>query len=336
MERFIGIMIGILALALPSLALDIPEGAIVKTADNPDVYIIKHIGGKDYKRLILNPQVFRSYGHLRWENLITIDQASMDSFLTSELVRVDGTDAIYRLAPDGDSGSKLLVEDTNGLDLGSVYTINETDFQNYTELARLAGPYEVNRVIDGDTLVVDISGADRTVRLIGIDTPEISGPYTAAECYGGEATAAAQTKLAGKKIYLKTDSASGDQDKYGRLLRYVFLANGENFNQWMISEGNAREYTYNSISYEYQAAFRSAQSAAAALKKGLWSIEVCALGQPAAASGTYICSSNSYDCSSFNSQAEAQAAYMYCLQQTGTDVHRLDSDQDGIVCESLS
>jgi hypothetical protein len=50
---------------------------------------------------------------------------------------------------------------------------------------------------------------------------------------------------------------------------------------------------------------------------------------------TYICSSNTYNCIDFKTQAEAQAAYAYCLNQTGKDIHQLDSDDDGTVCESL-
>lgn len=324
-------------IALPVQALDIQEGAIVKTANNPDVYIVKYLNGKSYKRLVLNPQVFQSYGHLKWENLLTIDQTTMDSFLTSDLVRVDGQTQIYRLTPNGDSGSKILVGDTALLDGDSVYTINSIDFNNYIETttSNLAGPYEIYKVIDGDTLTITIDGTNQTVRLIGIDTPEIASSVTAAQCYGAQASQAAKTKLEGQKVYLESDPVSGNTDKYGRLLRYLHLADGTLFNKWMLEEGNAREYTYADQAYKYQTEFKSAQTAAEASKKGLWGIEVCALSEVTSTEGTYVCSSNTYNCSNFNTQAEAQAAYAYCLNQTGKDIHELDSDDDGTVCESL-
>ncbi len=113
-------------------AMQIPEGAVVKTADNPDVYIIKYKNGKQFKRLVLNPQVFKSYGHLKWENILIISQNEMDSFAVSDLIRVDGQTDIYQLIPNGDVGTKVLLTSTDGYDLDSAYTINDVDFNNYT------------------------------------------------------------------------------------------------------------------------------------------------------------------------------------------------------------
>ncbi|MCK5123132.1 MAG: DUF4352 domain-containing protein [Candidatus Pacebacteria bacterium] len=112
-------------------AIDIPNGATIKTANHPDVYIVKYINGKQFKRLVLNPQVFESYGHLRWEDILIISQSEMDSFATSDLVRVDGQTDIYQLVPNGDVGTKTLLESTVGYDLDSAYTINAVDFGNY-------------------------------------------------------------------------------------------------------------------------------------------------------------------------------------------------------------
>src|SRR5665647_250413 len=98
--------------ALPTLAPTILDGDIVKTADSFDVYIIKYNAGKHYKRLILNPSVFQSYGHLKWENLLIISRSKMDSYITSDLVRVDGTTDIYQLVPEGDNGGKYLLTST--------------------------------------------------------------------------------------------------------------------------------------------------------------------------------------------------------------------------------
>ena len=125
------LMVNFTSLATKTSAISIPEGAIIKTEHNPDVYIVKYKNGKQFKRLVLNPQVFESYGHLRWEDILTIDQKIMDSFTVSDLVRVDGQIDVYQLVPNGDVGTKVLLEVTISCDLGSVYTINEIDFKNY-------------------------------------------------------------------------------------------------------------------------------------------------------------------------------------------------------------
>lgn len=123
-------------------AMSIPEGAVIKTANNPDVYIVKYKNGKQYKRLVLNPKVFESYGHLKWEDILTVDQAMINLFVTSDLVRVDGQVDIYQLIPNGDIGSKHYLV-SNNFDLDSVYTINSVDFDNYTT-GEVKGVYKEN------------------------------------------------------------------------------------------------------------------------------------------------------------------------------------------------
>jgi hypothetical protein len=120
------------------------EGDIVKAPDNPDVYIIKYKEGKQYKRLILSPSVFNSYGHLKWENLKVISRAQLDMYVTSSLVRVAGDKNVYELFPEGDTGKRrtfatyvdgilrLAQNDGNGTyDADSVYEINGVDRDSY-------------------------------------------------------------------------------------------------------------------------------------------------------------------------------------------------------------
>lgn len=128
--------------------------------------------------------------------------------------------------------------------------------------------YSVTRVIDGDTIVAEIGGESETVRLIGIDAPETTG--TKPQCFGTEATDEAKAVLTGKKIRLEGDTQSGNRDQYDRLLRYVFLEDGTNFNKLMISEGFAREYTFKGLPYRYLSEFEQAQKDAKTAKRGLW------------------------------------------------------------------
>ncbi|MFA5391923.1 MAG: hypothetical protein WC331_10940, partial [Candidatus Omnitrophota bacterium] len=137
---------GIAALApMSAMAATIVEGDTIKTADNPDVYIAKYVGAKKFKRLILNPQVFNSYGHLSWSKIKTVTQAEMDVFTTSDLVRALGDSKVYKLIPNGDVGTKQWVNMTAeaftaaGYDWDSIYVINNTDRDNYTAGSDITG-----------------------------------------------------------------------------------------------------------------------------------------------------------------------------------------------------
>ena len=134
--------------------------------------------------------------------------------------------------------------------------------------------YDVMRVVDGDTIDVSIDGEIERIRLIGINTPETVDPRKIVECFGVEASNKAKTLLTGKKMSLENDSSQGERDKYNRLLRYVFLEDGTNFNLLMVQEGYAYEYTYD-LPYKYQTEFKNAQKQAEENKAGLWSPSAC-------------------------------------------------------------
>ncbi len=134
--------------------------------------------------------------------------------------------------------------------------------------------YSVTSVVDGDTLKVGIDGTVKTIRLIGVNTPEVVDPRTTVQCFGKEASAQAKALLTGKKVRLESDPTQGDLDKYSRLLRYVYLEDGTSFNKKMISDGYAYEYTYNTP-YKYQAEFKAAQADAQKNSRGLWSPTTC-------------------------------------------------------------
>ena len=114
----------------------ISEGALIRATNGIDIYIVKYVGSKRFKRLILSPSVFNNYGHLKWEDVMDVSQAILDSFTTSELVRVIGDDKIYRLYPQGDKGQKRLIKNNSvltrlGLDPDSIYEINSFDRESY-------------------------------------------------------------------------------------------------------------------------------------------------------------------------------------------------------------
>ena len=134
--------------------------------------------------------------------------------------------------------------------------------------------YKVVNVVDGDTVKLNVGGAVETIRLIGIDTPETVHPSKPVECFGVEASNKAKAVLSGTSVLLETDSSQGTQDKYGRLLGYIILPDGTNFNKMMIEQGYAYEYTH-ATPYKYQSAFKAAEKAARARGAGLWAEGVC-------------------------------------------------------------
>lgn len=132
------------------------------------------------------------------------------------------------------------------------------------------GPYEVVRVVDGDTIAIAQGSDVLTVRLVGVDTPEVKKPHSTVECFGPEASAFATRELHGRQVWIERDPVSGRQDRYGRELGYARTVGGELFNERLIAEGFAREYTYQRQEYKYRHDFQRAQRAAQATKAGLW------------------------------------------------------------------
>ncbi len=140
----------------------------------------------------------------------------------------------------------------------------------YAELIKDGVLYEVAKVLDGDTLVANVAGKEVIVRLIGMDTPEVVDPRKPVQCYGPEASAKAKEVLSDKKIYLEKEKSKGNYDIYGRVLAYAKFVDGSLYNQYMIENGFAKEYTFNSEKYKYQKEFRDAQKKAKKEKVGMW------------------------------------------------------------------
>lgn len=130
--------------------------------------------------------------------------------------------------------------------------------------------YTVERVSDGDTIIVSRDGVEEKVRLIGIDTPETQHPSQPIECFGKEATDRLTELVHDEQVHLQSDPTQADIDRYGRLLRYVYLPDGTHINHVLVREGYAFEYTFESKPYELQADFLLAQREAQESRRGLW------------------------------------------------------------------
>jgi micrococcal nuclease len=132
------------------------------------------------------------------------------------------------------------------------------------------GSATVVHPVDGDTVVVRIGGAEESVRLIGIDTPESVAQDRPVECFGPEAKArTAELLPKGTEVLLERDVEA--RDKFDRLLAYVIRADdGELVNLTLVEEGYAESFPY-APNLAHQGDFDRAEQVARADRLGLWS-----------------------------------------------------------------
>ena len=177
------------------------------------------------------------------------------------------------------------------------------------------GVYDVVRNIDADTLVISHEGIARSVRVIGIDAPELR-PL---EPFAREAAALTATLAApGTQVYLMTDEET--VDRFGRALAYVMLPNRMDLGLWLLATGSARAVSV-PPNTRMAAIYDAAADGARSMRKGLWA------GLP----GRFA----DRNCSSFTSYETAQAFFLAAQTETVRDAHRLDPDRDGRACQNL-
>ena len=135
----------------------------------------------------------------------------------------------------------------------------------------------VTRHVDGDTVYVRLDGQEYKLRLIGVNTPETKHPQKGVEYYGKEASNFTKSKLLGKTVYLEKDVS--ETDKYGRLLRYIWLEpptkltkeeiKTKMFNAILVANGYAQVATY-PPDVKYQDYFLEFEREARSKNIGLW------------------------------------------------------------------
>ncbi len=114
-------------------------------------------------------------------------------------------------------------------------------------------------VIDGDTIEVEVNGARRRVRYVGVNTPESDQV-----CYR-EATNANRALVEGQTVVLVRDQS--DTDRFDRLLRYVYLLDGTFVNERLVRDGWAEAVEYRPDT-RHTARFRDIEVEAARARRG--------------------------------------------------------------------
>ncbi|GAA4367601.1 thermonuclease family protein [Paeniglutamicibacter cryotolerans] len=129
----------------------------------------------------------------------------------------------------------------------------------------------VVRVIDGDTIVADVSGTEETIRLLNLDTPETKDPSVPVECLGPEATEFMESLLnPGDEIDLEYDVQR--LDAYGRTLAGVYK-DGSLVNADIAAAGLGVAVTY-PPNERFYAEVKAAEAMAQKAAEGLFSPDV--------------------------------------------------------------
>ena len=127
------------------------------------------------------------------------------------------------------------------------------------------GTFFIKRVIDGDTVVLNTG---EKVRYIGVNTPELSNRKKLIDCFAQEALTVNKQLVEGKQVRLEKDISN--VDKYGRLLRYVYIENIF-VNDYLVKKGFAQVATY-PPDVKYQKLFLASQREARRENVGLWNM----------------------------------------------------------------
>ncbi len=237
---------------------------------------------------------------------------------------------VVTLGPEG-AGFAVPAKSTVYIYAGSTWYTFAT-LRLFADVPPDATVAQVVHIVDGDTIDALINGTKFRIRYIGMNTPETS------QVCGSAATYANSVLVNYKTVALAKDVSETDQ--FGRLLRYVWVGNTF-VNAELVKKGYALAADYPPDT-KFSALFHALEAQAQAANTGCWPTGVwnppTPVPPPSGGGGgapVCDCSGNIYNCSDFPTHAAAQACYDYCLQVTGTDIHRLDADHDGLACENL-
>ena len=151
----------------------------------------------------------------------------------------------------------------------AAYTATAGDGSNGSPDRDGARVGRVVRVVDGDTIHVQVGGARETVRYIGVDTPESVKPGTEVQCFAKRASAFNRRLVDGEQVRLVLDAEP--RDRYGRLLAYVYRTRDKRFvNAALVRRGYAQPLTI-PPNVAHAEAFRRLATTARRAGRGLWS-----------------------------------------------------------------
>ena len=129
---------------------------------------------------------------------------------------------------------------------GSDPNLENATWENTSPFVPKVHSGRVIKVYDGDTITIAAkieNGGPKSdvyrfsVRLLGIDTPEMKSHFEAEKKLAKRAKEALSEQILGEMVTLENVS----MEKYGRILANVMFK-GRNMNDWMLKEGHALKY----------------------------------------------------------------------------------------------
>lgn len=138
-------------------------------------------------------------------------------------------------------------------------------------------PARISAVVDGDTvkitfldLIPDGCRKNETVRLIGVNTPELNLYKDAPPEYFAQEAYQYTNRYYHDEVFIELDELTGLRDTYSRLLAYIWLCNGTMLNKNLIEDGAGRYYGIFTFDRTYMNEFILAETAARSGRRGMW------------------------------------------------------------------
>ena len=133
--------------------------------------------------------------------------------------------------------------------------------------------FTVTRVIDGDTLDIDIPDPTQNqpttrIRLWGVDTPETKHPRFGQMYFGPEAAQFTEKLTLNQSVRVRLEPFENPRDKYHRLLAYIYLPDNSSLNEKLLTQGFA--YADERFSHMFRKKFLDLQKQAKRQNLGLW------------------------------------------------------------------
>lgn len=126
---------------------------------------------------------------------------------------------------------------------------------------------EVARVYDGDTFE---TATGKRIRLLGIDSPEVSHGDSEGEPFGEESGAWLRNLIVGRRVTVQEGAER--LDRYGRTLGWIYLDDGQLVNELALTTGNAELMDQFGLPFQLEPRLRDAEATAKAAKIGLWKL----------------------------------------------------------------
>lgn len=156
-------------------------------------------------------------------------------------------------------------EDIQGFVASTQETSEKHDVSKFEE-------YELQEVIDGDTIRIKYNGSSEKVRFLLVDAPETNHETLGQQPYGPEAKEFVKELLADQgSVYLEFDVSY--RDKYKRLLAYIYTKDGISIQEQLLKNGLVRvAYIYEPNTKQVDW-YKSIQNTAQKAAIGIWSVE---------------------------------------------------------------